>query len=231
MQETSAVIIVAAGTSRRMQGHDKLWMPLAGRITLARTIDVFDASPLINTIILVINAERLTDAKILCKKEGWQKIVAIVPGGARRQDSVSTGLDTLAKIAATTSWVMIHDGARPLITAAILEAGFQAVQQHKAAIPAVPVKDTIKVVTEGKVQTTLERSQLWAVQTPQVFAFSLIRQAYFSSVAQADVTDDAALLEQLGYSVAIFPGAYTNIKITTQEDILLAETFLRGQRS
>ncbi|GAC1386030.1 MAG: 2-C-methyl-D-erythritol 4-phosphate cytidylyltransferase [Ktedonobacteraceae bacterium] len=231
MQETSAVIIVAAGTSRRMQGHDKLWMPLAGRITLARTIDVFDASPLINTIILVINAERLTDAKALCKKEGWQKIVAIVPGGARRQDSVSTGLDTLAKIAATTSWVMIHDGARPLVTATILEAGLQAAQQHKAAIAAVPVKDTIKVVAEGKVQTTLERSQLWAVQTPQVFAFSQLHQAHSSLVAQADVTDDAALLEQFGYSVAIFPGTYTNIKITTREDILLAETFLRGQHS
>src|SRR5579885_3288701 len=96
MQEQSAVIIVAAGTSRRMQGQDKLWLPLAGRITLARTIDVFATSRLVSTIVLVINAERLEDTNNLCHNESWQKIAAIVPGGARRQDSVRIGLDTLA---------------------------------------------------------------------------------------------------------------------------------------
>src|SRR5947207_12481823 len=107
MPNTSAAVIVAAGTSRRMQGRDKLWIPLAGRITLARTIDVFEASPLIDTIILVLNVERLSDAANLCHNERWHKIAAIIPGGTRRQDSVRLGLDTLAKIVPTTSWVMI----------------------------------------------------------------------------------------------------------------------------
>src|SRR5690349_18660116 len=116
MQERSAVIIVAAGTSRRMQGQDKLWTPLAGRITLARTIDVFETSPLISTIVLVVNAERLEDSRTLCHNEPWHKIAAIVAGGMRRQDSVRIGLDTLAEVAPSCRWVMIHDGARPLTT-------------------------------------------------------------------------------------------------------------------
>ncbi|HTD21003.1 MAG TPA: 2-C-methyl-D-erythritol 4-phosphate cytidylyltransferase, partial [Ktedonobacteraceae bacterium] len=123
MQNTAAVVIVAAGTSRRMQGRDKLWHSLAGRIILARTIDVFENSPCIDTIILVLNAERLADANALRQREAWQKIAAIVPGGSRRQDSVCAGLDALAQLAPDTQWVMIHDGARPLVTASILEAG------------------------------------------------------------------------------------------------------------
>src|SRR5438132_96485 len=110
MQNTSAAIIVAAGSSRRMQGRNKLWTSLAGRLTLARTIDVFEASPLIDTIILVLSAERVPDATTLCRHEGWRKIAAIVPGGTRRQDSVRTGLDALANLVPATQWVMIHDG-------------------------------------------------------------------------------------------------------------------------
>lgn len=214
-----------------MQGRDKLWTPLAGRLTLARTIDVFEGSPIVDRIILVLNSERLSDAATLCAQEGWQKIAALVPGGQRRQDSVCAGLDVLATIAPACQWVMIHDGARPLVTSTILEAGLQAALQHQAAIAAVPVKDTIKLVQHGNVSSTIDRSQLWAIQTPQVFSFPLIHQAHHSSAAQCDVTDDAALLEQRGQAVSVFPGAYTNIKITTQEDLLLAEAFIQGNRS
>ena len=213
-----------------MQGRDKLWTPLAGRLTLARTIDVFEGSPIVDRIILVLNSERLSDAAALCTQEGWQKIAALVPGGQRRQDSVCAGLDALATIAPACQWVMIHDGARPLVTSTILEAGLQAALQHRAAIAAVPVKDTIKLVQHGNVSSTIDRSQLWAIQTPQVFSFPLIHQAHHSSAAQSDVTDDAALLEQLGQAVSVFPGDYTNIKITTQEDLLLAEAFIQGNR-
>ena len=213
-----------------MQGRDKLWTPLAGRLTLARTIDVFEGSPIVDRIILVLNSERLSDAAALCTLEGWQKIAALVPGGQRRQDSVCAGLDALAAIAPACQWVMIHDGARPLVTSTILEAGLQAARQHRAAIAAVPVKDTIKLVQHGNVSSTIDRSQLWAIQTPQVFSFPLIHQAHHSSAAQSDVTDDAALLEQLGQAVSVFPGDYTNIKITTQEDLLLAEAFIQGNR-
>jgi len=228
MQNSSAAVIVAAGSSRRMEGRDKLWLPLAGRITLARTIDVFETSPIISTIVLVLNAERISGATMLCQQEGWHKIARIVAGGTRRQDSVRIGLDALLEIAPTTDWVMIHDGARPLVTLSILEAGLQAAQEYQAAIAAVPVKDTIKQVQQGWIRSTLDRSQLWAVQTPQVFSLPLIHHAHHTPLAQQDVTDDAALLEQLGQRVAIFPGSYTNIKITTQEDLLIAETLIKG---
>ncbi len=228
MQERSAAIIVAAGSSRRMEGRDKLWIPLAGRITLARTIDVFEACPMIDTIVLVLNAERINDATVLCQQEGWRKIASVVAGGTRRQDSVRLGLDALANIAPTTRWVMTHDGARPLVTPDLLEAGLHAAKECQAAIAAVPVKDTIKQVQHGWVYRTLDRSQLWAIQTPQVFSFPLIHNAYHTPMAQKEFTDDAALLEQLGQRVAIFPGSYTNIKITTKEDLLIAETLIKG---
>ena len=228
MRTTSAVVIVAAGSSRRMNGRDKLWLPLAGRITLARTVDVFQHSPLIDTIILVTNRERIEETEMLCLNEQWYKVAAVVAGGVRRQDSVCIGLDALTRVVPSCRWVMIHDGARPFVTPAMLEAGLHAVQEHLAAIAAVPVKDTIKQVQDGVICATPERSQLWAVQTPQVFSFPLIHGAYHSAIAQEDVTDDATLLERLGYAVTIFPGSYTNIKITTQEDLFFAEALLKG---
>ncbi len=228
MQETCCAIIAAAGSSHRMQGQDKLWIPLAGRLTLARTIDVFDASPLIDGILLVLNAERVAATQQLCQQEGWRKIAAIIAGGQRRQDSVRLGLDALEKIAPQCRWVMIHDGARPLVTPAMLESGVQAARQHQAAVAAVPVKDTIKHIEHGFVTATIDRSQHVAIQTPQVFSFPLIHHAHNAPEAQEDVTDDAALLERLGHRVAIFPGSYSNIKITTQEDVLIAEAFIKG---
>jgi len=228
MQATSSAIIAAAGSSRRMEGSDKLWSPLAGRITIARTIDVFEATPVIDDIILVLNAERVDDAIVLCKQEGWRKITNIVAGGMRRQDSVRIGLDKLASTRTQTQWVMIHDGARPLVTPDILEVGLKTAQASQAAIAAIPVKDTIKQVQRGWILNTLHRSQLWAVQTPQVFSFPLIHHAYHTLVGQQEFTDDAALLEQLGQPVAIFPGSNSNIKITTREDLLIAEALIKG---
>jgi 2-C-methyl-D-erythritol 4-phosphate cytidylyltransferase len=228
MQVKSSAIIAAAGSSRRMEGRDKLWTPLVGRITLARTIDVFEASPIIDNIVLVLNSERLDDATKLCQQEGWSKITNIVEGGIRRQDSVRSGLESLANLAPTTQWVMIHDGARPFVTLDILEAGLKAAQECQAAIAAVPVKDTIKQVQQGWITSTLDRSQLWTIQTPQIFSFPLIRDAYHTSLLQQEFTDDAALLERLGEHVAIFNGSYRNIKITTQEDLLIAEALIKG---
>jgi 2-C-methyl-D-erythritol 4-phosphate cytidylyltransferase len=228
MLEQSAAVIVAAGSSRRMQGRDKLWIPLAGRFTLARTIDIFQRSTAIDQIVVVTNTERLADVRSLCVQEGWDKISAIVPGGARRQDSVRLGLDELAERSPACRWVMIHDGARPFVTATMLEVGLKTARVHQASIAAVQVKDTIKQVYEGTIIATPDRAQLWAVQTPQIFSFPLIHQAHHHPQAQADVTDDATLLEQLGYPVTIFPGSYTNIKITTQEDLLFAEALLQG---
>jgi 2-C-methyl-D-erythritol 4-phosphate cytidylyltransferase len=214
-----------------MSGHDKLWLLLEERIMLARTIDVFEASPHIDRIVLVVHAERMAQAATLCQQEAWHKVVATVPGGARRQDSTRAGLDVLASCAPCPDWVAIHDGARPLVTPNMLEAGLAAAQEHGAAIAAVPVKDTVKEVRLGAVSATLERSLMWSVQTPQVFAFPLIYQAHHSKAALEEAADDVALLERLGRRVTIFQGAYSNIKITTQADLLLAEALLQGLHS
>jgi 2-C-methyl-D-erythritol 4-phosphate cytidylyltransferase len=229
MQEKAAVVIVAAGSSRRMQGKDKLWLPLAGRVTLAHTLDVFQHSPIIDSIILVINPERLDDARTLCAQEDSSKVISISAGGARRQDSVRIGLTALALRDPACRWVMIHDGARPFITEELLETGLKAALEHQAVVAAVPVKDTIKQVQNGRIYATLDRSQLWMIQTPQIFSFPLIQQAHASPLAQEDVTDDATLLERMGQHVAVFPGSYTNIKITTQEDLLFAAALLQGR--
>jgi 2-C-methyl-D-erythritol 4-phosphate cytidylyltransferase len=231
MPVKASAIIAAAGSSRRMEGPDKLWTPLAGRITLARTIDVFEASPVIDKIVLVLNSERIEDVTRLCQQEGWSKITSIEEGGMRRQDSVRSGLDSLATLKPTPQWVMIHDGARPLVTTDILEAGLKMAQECDAAIAAVPVKDTIKHVEQGWITSTLDRSQLWTIQTPQVFSFPLIYHAYQTASIQQEFTDDAALLEHIGKRVAIFKGSYRNIKITTQEDLLIAEALIKGVAS
>lgn len=230
MQEKSSVVIVAGGSSRRM-GRDKLWIPLDGRIILARTIDVFQASPLIETIVLVINAQRLEEVRALCAQEDWQKVGAVVPGGLRRQDSVCCGLDALAQVQPECRWVMVHDAARPFLSEETLASGLQAALLSRAAVAAVPVKDTIKQVQEGVITATPDRSLLWSIQTPQVFSFPLIYQAHHTPLAQEDMTDDATLLERLGTPVTIFPGAYTNIKITTQEDVIFAEALLEGWKT
>ncbi len=226
--EQASVVIVAAGSSRRMLGRDKLWTPLMGRITLARTLDIFQASPLIASIVIVTSTERLVDTIALAEKEHWHKVAAIVPGGRRRQDSVAIGLDTLAGKTSSCQWVMIHDAARPFVNPTMLQEGLLSAQAHQATVAAVPVKDTIKQVRDNIISATLDRSQLWMIQTPQIFSFPLIRHAHHDPVAQEDFTDDAALLERLGYPVAIFQGSYTNIKITTQEDLVIAEALLQG---
>ena len=221
-------VIVAAGSSRRMLGRDKLWTPLMGRITLARTVDVFQASSLIDNIVIVTSAESLEDTLHLSQQEDWHKVVAVVPGGRRRQDSVAVGLDALGNATSPCQWVMVHDAARPFVTSTMLQEGLLSAQVHQAAVAAVPVKDTIKQVKDNIISTTLDRSRLWMIQTPQIFSFPLIHHAHHEAVAQEDFTDDAALIERLGYPVAIFQGSYANIKITTQEDLVIAEALLQG---
>ena len=155
MSEKASVVIVAAGSSRRMLGRNKLWTPLMGRITLARTLDVFQASALIESIVIVTSTERLADTLHLSEKEHWHKVIAVVPGGLRRQDSVAIGLDTLATRTPSCQWVMIHDAARPFVTPTMLQDGLLSAQTHQASVAAVPVKDTIKQVRDNIISTHL----------------------------------------------------------------------------
>ncbi len=228
--EKVTAVIVAAGRSSRMAGLDKQFATLSDqRPLLAHTVAVFEASPLIAEYVLVLNEANLLRGRALAFEENWQKLKKIVTGGARRQDSVYNGLLALGESSAP-DWVMIHDGARPFVTAKILEDGLQAALEFGASVAGVPVKDTIKLVLPENltVQETPDRKLLWAVQTPQTFRYNLIVEAHQQAIIrQFDVTDDASILEQLGHPVKIYQSAYTNLKITTPDDLEL----LTGNKS
>ena len=223
--ERVAAVIVAAGSSQRMRGINKTWATLSGKPLLAHSVNVFDRCGLIDDIVLVLARDALAEGARLCEREGWRKIRALVPGGLRRRDSVLAGLEALAP---APDYVLIHDGARPFVTAALIEQGLAAAHRHGAATAAVPVKDTIKRAgPDGLVVETLDRASLWAVQTPQVFAYDLLLGAHRSIDPAWDATDDAALIERAGHPVALFMGAYENSKITTPDDLLIAEALLK----
>ena len=221
-QETVSAIIVAAGDSKRMGGIDKVFAPLGKRPVLARVIDVFEKCPSVHNIAIVVSRQSLENASRLVAEQKYIKIAGICPGGERRQDSVYAGLGKLAPC----DWVIVHDGARPLVTAELIERGLEEVKETGAAVAAVPVIDTIKLSGDDMlVQGTLPRNNLWAVQTPQVFRYSIITDAYRHM--KYEVTDDATLVERAGYQVKLFMGAYENIKITNQEDLAIAEVLVK----
>jgi 2-C-methyl-D-erythritol 4-phosphate cytidylyltransferase len=224
-QDTPAagVIIVAAGESRRMQGQDKILASLGGKPVLEWSIEAFQQYPLVHRIILVNSRHNIDQVKYMRIERQWSKVAEICLGGRRRQDSVAAGL----KLLGTCDWVIIHDGARPLISREIIDRGMEAAKETGAAIAAVPVTDTIKTADMDMTVTgTLDRSRLWAVQTPQIFRFTLIEEAYRR--ASGDVTDDAALVEKIGGKIKIFMGSYDNIKITTPHDLAAAELWIKN---
>jgi len=216
-QKVSA-IIAAAGDSRRMGGADKLFAPIAGRPVLARVIDVFEKCKSIDQIIVVISSTNIEKCRRLVASEKWSKVAEVCAGGKQRQDSVAEGLKRLKDAA----WVVIHDGARPLVTNDLIEKGLEAAKETGAAAAAVPVTDTIKVAgADDIVRQTLPRQNLRAVQTPQVFRIDVIQNTYRQALGEA--TDDASLVEKAGYKVKLYPGSYDNIKITTPADLAIAE--------
>lgn len=203
---------------------DKIFTLLGNRPVLTRTVYPFECHPLIDRIVVVINPDRVAAAEKLASYEKWRKVTDIVPGGERRQDSVMKALDRLEN---DVEWVIIHDGARPLVRMAQIGDGLDAAGETGAAVCAVPVTDTIKQASaSGIVESTLVREKLFAVQTPQVFRYEIIRRAYESS-AETAVTDDASLVENLGIPVKVFHGSYGNIKITTPESLATAEMLWR----
>jgi 2-C-methyl-D-erythritol 4-phosphate cytidylyltransferase len=217
------VIIVAAGESRRMQGVDKILAPLGNKSVLAWSIEAFEECPAVERIILVNSQNHLGPVKCMAVERKWTKVAEVCIGGKRRQDSVAAGL----KMLGNCEWVIIHDGARPLVNRDIIERGLDAANETGAASAAVPVTDTIKLVGDDmNVIETPPRSHLWAVQTPQFFRFSIIEEAYRQ--AKGDVTDDAMLVEQVGGKVKLYLGSYDNIKITTPRDLAVAELMIKG---
>lgn len=210
-------VIVGAGSSRRL-GRDKVFISLAGKPMLAWSIDTCQNSKLIDQVAVVLNEAKLDLGRKLANERGWSKVVEFCAGGLRRQDSVRQGLNELEDC----DWVIIHDCARPFLTEDLIRDGLEAAQATGAAVAAVPIKDTVKLGDNDMlVSKTLNREELWAVQTPQLFRFDIIAAAH--EQIKDDVTDDAAMVERLGYKVRLYMGSYDNIKITTPEDLALAE--------
>ncbi|QUH19843.1 2-C-methyl-D-erythritol 4-phosphate cytidylyltransferase [Alkaliphilus sp. B6464] len=228
--KTSA-IIVAAGKGRRMgREYNKQYILLGNKPIVAHTIEVFEDSSLIDEIILVVGKGEVDLIKqIIIDKYNFKKVISIVEGGDRRQDSVYNGLRAIGN---NCNIVLIHDGARPFITDSIIEEGIDVANKTGACIAAVPVKDTIKVSNESMdVVNTPNRETLWAVQTPQVFKYQLVMDAYEKlQNSNIEATDDAMIIERLGYTVKIIKGSYENIKITTPEDLILGEGILKNRK-
>ena len=220
-RESVGDVIAAAGRSRRMGGKNKLFAVVGGQPLLAHSLIAFDGCPSVDNVVLVLSPENIERGRELVAEGGFRKVAAVCEGGERRQDSVRNGLEALA----SCQWVVVHDGARPLVTAELIDRGLEAAKETGAAIAALPVRDTIKEVElQGLIGRTLSRGQLWAAQTPQVFRYEILRQAH--QRAEGEVTDDAALVEELGYQVKVFEGSPRNMKVTTAADLALVEALL-----
>lgn len=221
MSKKTVAIVVSAGSGSRMKA-DKTFLMLLDKPLIAWPLCVLQECKLIDEIVLVLQREKVQKGRELVDEYKLDKVKAICPGGELRQDSVKAGLNQIAGC----EWVVIHDGARPHLTQKLICDGLEAARQTGAAVAAVPVNDTIKLCGSGDlVKVTLDRGTLRAVQTPQIFRFDIIKSAY--NAARVQVTDDSSLVEKAGFKVKLYPGDLNNIKITTPEDIALAEFIAR----
>ena len=225
-------IVPAAGAGDRMQHKlKKPYISLLGQPILVHTLRVLSGVPAIHEIIVTV----YPGEESFCEKEIIQALqagtsITVVAGGRQRQDSVR---NALAHVSESSDMVLIHDGARPLITRALINNAIRAMRGEKAATLAVPVKDTIAMVAKDDmiIARTLPRDSLYIIQTPQIFTKKIILEAHRKAFAEGfQGTDDASLVEHLGLPVAVIMGSYENIKITTQEDLLLAEALMKGRQ-
>ena len=215
-------VIVAAGSASRMGGIDKVMAQLEGEPMILRTVRAFQTCDAIKEIVIVTREDLILPIMGLCKD--LDKVRAVVRGGSSRQESVALGLGALSN---KVKLVAVQDGARPLITHAVIDRTVRAAHTYGAAAPAIPVKDTIKVVTGGVVSSTPDRKTLQAVQTPQVFDLDLLKGALKKAKEDgAEVTDDCSAVERLGMRVKIVEGDEKNIKITTPMDLAVAKLLM-----
>lgn len=207
-----------------MDGRDKLFIPILGKPILMYCLDAFQCSRYVDSIAVATAPESVLRVNGLASEHGVSKLVSVVPGGRRRQDSVLNALDALGEV----DIVIVHDGARPFVDDAMISRAVDEARSCGAASAAVPVKDTIKVATpEMTVASTPNRDTLWAAQTPQSFRSAVLREAH--SRISHDVTDDAAMIEAIGMNVKLFMGSHDNIKVTTPEDVPVAEAIARAR--
>lgn len=224
----NGVIIVAAGSGSRMKMNiNKQFIKLNNKEIIAYTIEKFYNHENIHEIVVVLKKEEINFFKNEILNKYGLSNVKIAVGGNERQDSVYNGLKLLDDKCDT---VLIHDGARPFVTKEIIDKSIEQAKKHKAVVVGVPVKDTIKVINEDKeIVDTPERSKLWAVQTPQTFEYNILLKAYEEAFKDGFYgTDDAMLVERIGYKVKMLEGSYNNIKVTTPEDIKIGEQILKN---
>jgi 2-C-methyl-D-erythritol 4-phosphate cytidylyltransferase len=221
-------LVPAAGMGKRMGAEiNKQYLLLAGKPIVAHTLQVFEDAPFIDDVYVIVpEAEIPYCREHVVERYGFAKVRRIVAGGRERQHSVMNGLQSLSG-ADEDDVVLIHDGVRPFVPLVALERAVETARRHDGALVAVPVKDTVKVVTDGIVRSTPPREELWLAQTPQAFRYQVILAAHEIAAAESHLgTDDASLVEWIGREVHIVMGDYRNIKITTPEDLVLAEAFL-----
>jgi len=222
-----SAIIVAGGSSQRM-GFDKLFAVIAGEPVIAHAIRAFDRAKCVSGIVVVTCEERQDEIRKINSSAGFKKIRAIVPGGERRQDSVRAGLNRIDR---ETKYVAVHDAARPLITPEQIERAFEQCRVHGAAALAQPVNDTLKRVdADLLVVGSVDRHQLYAMQTPQIFERKLIEDAYRAVFAENIlVTDEVSAVERLGYKIALVLNDEFNLKITYPRDLPVADFIVRDR--
>lgn len=222
-----AAVVPAAGSSTRMDGRDKLLLPLDGVPVILRTLRALEESPYIMEIVVVTRSELLVDLGALCRDAHLAKVTTLLIGGETRLESVYKGVNAVSQKA---KLIAVHDGARPLVTQEVIAAVVERASHCAAAAPAIPVKDTVKEAAGELICATPDRSKLRAVQTPQVFDADLLRAALHKAVTEGwDVTDDCSAVERLGAAVALTPGDERNIKLTTPLDLLVAEAILHQE--
>ena len=224
-QPCVGAILLGAGCSTRMRSLDKIVTPLADRPLISHSTETFEQSCFIDSIVLVVASNNVHKITGLVEENGWRKVVNVCTGGARRQDSVRAGLEHLSDC----DLIVVHDGARPFVSDEIIATGVAVATDHGAAVAAIPVSDTIKLVNStATVIETLPRDGLWAIQTPQVFNCDLLQKAHRE--IHGDVTDDAAMVEAVGGTVKVFKGSNDNIKVTTPEDWAIAQGILKSRQ-
>ena len=224
----ASAVVVAAGSGTRF-GGDKLMTELGGIPVLIHTLRAFERSSLISEIVLVTRSEALEEISAFCASYGIQKLTSVVPGGATRTESCFAGA---MAVSGKADIIAIHDGARPLVTEEIIDAAVWAAYRHSAAVPAVPVRDTVKMAAGGVVTTTPERELLYAVQTPQCFQKDLIKGALLKAVEEHwEITDDCMAVERIGGKIWLTEGSEENLKITTPLDLELAELIWRRRQA
>ena len=224
-------VVPAGGTGKRMgAGTPKQFLMLDGVPMMLHALRVLERAPGVTEVVLVVPKEERDRAlSEVVERYGLKKVLKVVPGGATRQESVRHGLNEVGE---DVEIVVVHDAVRPFITEDRIERSIEAARKHGGAIVAVPMKDTPKQAGPDRlIQRTLDRTELWLAQTPQAFRRALVVEAYRkAAIAHVHATDDAALVERLGHKVAIVEGSWENIKITTPEDMILAEAILAARK-